>query len=480
MNIIYEVMSNNSKLFYVEKYLGHGSYGKVAQCTRLDTNEKIAVKILRSDMTWAGKREAAVLKKIRKLDHDKNNLVRFHESFEYKGHICLAFEMLHLSIYDFMSCRDFKPMHLTEIRVITQQMLVALNALKSIGLSHADIKPDNIMLVNQKHFPFRVKLIDFGLADNVSKLPTGTMIQATGYRAPEVILGLPLDQGVDIWSLACVLGFMYLGRNLYPTRCSYQVMRVIVELQGMPDDDLLDTGIYTSWFFKMKDTTEYEDTLAYLSLLKRMLHVDPRKRITTSKAMGHRFINMKHFPNDANPNPYMSAAFLTIKKSQLQEPSVKFKHFVTSSEVVSFKEESISMQRRNQVRRLTMGQNKIDLKSYSNVSKKRIFSIDLLLTQDTSCWWIFPGLFVTVWCIFKVPFTGGNSSGTASSYLLTTVSPIQKWLSFDALSWRTLKRSFGSWKSTAHLLTAPPHFFFSEKFHVTSLNPRRNGMVLIR
>uniref|UniRef100_A0A3B4URH5 Protein kinase domain-containing protein n=1 Tax=Seriola dumerili TaxID=41447 RepID=A0A3B4URH5_SERDU len=304
----YEVMSNNSKLFYVEKYLGHGSYGKVAQCTRLDTNEKIAVKILRSDMTWAGKREAAVLKKIRKLDHDKNNLVRFHESFEYKGHICLAFEMLHLSIYDFMSCRDFKPMHLTEIRVITQQMLVALNALKSIGLSHADIKPDNIMLVNQKHFPFRVKLIDFGLADNVSKLPTGTMIQATGYRAPEVILGLPLDQGVDIWSLACVLGFMYLGRNLYPT--------------SKNDDS--------------------SDTLAYLSLLKRMLHVDPRKRITTSKAMGHRFINMKHFPNDANPNPYMSAAFLTIKKSQLQEPSVKFKHFVTSSEVVSFKEESIS------------------------------------------------------------------------------------------------------------------------------------------
>uniref|UniRef100_A0A3B4XFA8 Protein kinase domain-containing protein n=1 Tax=Seriola lalandi dorsalis TaxID=1841481 RepID=A0A3B4XFA8_SERLL len=350
-------MSNNSKLFYVEKYLGHGSYGKVAQCTRLDTNEKIAVKILRSDMSWAGKREAAVLKKIRKLDHDKNNLVKFHESFEYKGHICLTFEMLHLSIYDFMSCRDFKPMHLTEIRVITQQMLVALNALKSIGLSHADIKPDNIMLVNQKHFPFRVKLIDFGLADNVSKLPTGTMIQATGYRAPEVILGLPLDQGVDIWSLACVLGFMYLGRNLYPTRCSYQVMRVIVELQGMPDDDLLDTGIYTSWFFSknddssgrswrlntdMKDTTEYEDTLAYLSLLKRMLHVDPRKRITTIKAMGHRFINMKHFPNDANPNPYMSAAFLTIKKSQLKEPSVKFKHFVTSSEVVSFKEESLS------------------------------------------------------------------------------------------------------------------------------------------
>uniref|UniRef100_A0A3B4X492 Protein kinase domain-containing protein n=1 Tax=Seriola lalandi dorsalis TaxID=1841481 RepID=A0A3B4X492_SERLL len=377
--------------YFVEKYLGCGGYGKVAQCTRLDNKVKMAVKIVRNDMTWAGKREVAVLQKLRKLDQDKNNLVRFAEHFEYKGHVCLAFEMLDINIYDFIRSRDFQPLHLSEIRVITQQMLVALNALKSVGLSHADVKPDNIMLVNHHQQPFRVKLIDFGLAANVSKIHAGTLIQAIGYRAPEVILGLPLDEAVDMWSLGCVLAFMYLGQNLYPIRCAYQVMRAIVQMQGLPDDHLLNSGIYSSCFFskdkdssnpswrlnteaeymlltgsktrryrgifdkltslndvtktrpEVNDTTEFEDTQAFLSLLKRMLQVDPQKRITLSEALGHRFITMKHFPHDANPNPYMSAAFSTIKKCQLEESSVKFKHFVTSSEVVSFKGESVFM-----------------------------------------------------------------------------------------------------------------------------------------
>ena len=42
-------------------------------------------------------------------------------------------------------------------------MATALNALSVIKVIHADIKLNNIMLVNRLR-PFRVKLIDFGLA----------------------------------------------------------------------------------------------------------------------------------------------------------------------------------------------------------------------------------------------------------------------------------------------------------------------------
>ncbi|XP_071349746.1 homeodomain-interacting protein kinase 2-like [Trachinotus anak] len=384
-----EVLSSKSSAYLVEKYLGCGAFGRVAQCTRLDTNEKMAVKIVRNDMNLVAKREAAILQKLRTLDQDKNNLVKFTEDFEHRGHVCLAFEMLDISIYDFIKSRDFMPLCLSEIRVVTQQMLVALNALKTIGLSHVDIKPDNIMLVNHELQPFRVKLIDFGLAVNISKRAPGTLVQAVGYRAPEVILGLPLNVAVDMWSLGCVLAFMYLGKNLYPISCVYEVMRVIVEIQGMPEDHLLDSGIYTSCFFnkdedssnpswrlnteteymlatglrirrymgifdrftclddmvktrpEVKNTTEYEDNQAFLSLLKRMLLVDPERRIAVNEAQGHRFITMKHFPGSGIPNCYKSSAFLTIKKCQLEESSAEFKPFITSSEVVSFGGESI-------------------------------------------------------------------------------------------------------------------------------------------
>ena len=53
--------------------------------------------------------------------------------------------------------------------VIDLQLATTLQALKGIGLIHADIKLENIMLVNQQEQPLKVKLIDFGLAVPVSE-----------------------------------------------------------------------------------------------------------------------------------------------------------------------------------------------------------------------------------------------------------------------------------------------------------------------
>uniref|UniRef100_A0A8C9ZSZ7 Protein kinase domain-containing protein n=1 Tax=Sander lucioperca TaxID=283035 RepID=A0A8C9ZSZ7_SANLU len=337
----------------IKTFLGEGRFGKVARCLKLKTNEKMALKIVRTDAGTTGKREVAMLRRLRKLDEDKNNLVRMTEYFRHKGHYCLVFEMLDTSLHDLMKERNSKPLCLSGIRVISQQMLVALNALKSIGLLHTDIKPDNVMLVNHKLQPFRVKLIDFGLAATVSTMFLGT-IQALGYRAPEVILGLPLDEAVDMWSLGCVLAFLYLGKHLYPTHCEYEVMRVIVQMQGQPGDRLLNNGINTRNFFSknkefsvpkwrlntqkeyklktdsmtkcrngiydklnsledvarfhptVKQATEYDDTLAFLSLLKRMLHVDCKKRISPSEALGHRFITMRHLPRHTHDRSYVT------------------------------------------------------------------------------------------------------------------------------------------------------------------------------
>uniref|UniRef100_A0A3Q2PHU7 Protein kinase domain-containing protein n=1 Tax=Fundulus heteroclitus TaxID=8078 RepID=A0A3Q2PHU7_FUNHE len=278
-------------------FLGEGSYGKVVKCTKLDTNEAVAVKIVRKDCFRQGKKEARMLKKIQKLDPEKNNLLKFIENFKYKGHFVLAFEMLDVSIYDFMSRRNFAPLHLSEIRVVAQQLLVALNALKRAGLVHADIKPDNIMLVNHESQPFKVKLIDFGLAVKVSKLWFAGTIQAIGYRAPEVILGLPMDESVDMWALGCCLAYMYLGYNLYPTHCEYEVIRAIVQIHGQPRDDV------TVYKGLPKDPAEPENSLGFISLLKRMLLVDSNVRITPTEALAHCFITMKHLSDERySPN----------------------------------------------------------------------------------------------------------------------------------------------------------------------------------
>uniref|UniRef100_M3ZFD3 Protein kinase domain-containing protein n=1 Tax=Xiphophorus maculatus TaxID=8083 RepID=M3ZFD3_XIPMA len=299
----YVVLQGKLSVYHTEGFLGEGSYGTVVKCTKLDNEELVAVKVLRKDCFKEGKKEAKILRKILQLDPEKNNLLKFIESFKYKGYLCLAFEILDVSVFDFIKSRGFVPLSLSEIRVIAQQLLVALNALKSAGLVHADIKPDNIMFVNHRSQPLKVKLIDFGLAVKVSKLWFVGTVQAIGYRAPEVILGLKMDESVDMWSLGCSLAYMYLGYNLYPTHCVYEVIRAIFRL-NTPAEYTNATGYGTQFksgiynrlhslddLLKTRprpmNPMEREDSLGFISLLKQMLLVDPEVRITPGDALSH-------------------------------------------------------------------------------------------------------------------------------------------------------------------------------------------------
>lgn len=74
-------------------------------------------------------------------------------------------------------------------------------------------------------FNFRVKVIDFGSASHVSKTVCNTYLQSRYYRAPEIILGLPFCEAIDMWSLGCVVAELFLGWPLYPGSSEYDQIR---------------------------------------------------------------------------------------------------------------------------------------------------------------------------------------------------------------------------------------------------------------
>uniref|UniRef100_A0A3B3IN03 Protein kinase domain-containing protein n=1 Tax=Oryzias latipes TaxID=8090 RepID=A0A3B3IN03_ORYLA len=246
--------------YLVEKFLGEGTFGKVAKCKNLSTNKEVAIKIIKNGFDNAGEKELKALIEISKLDADKYNLVKCVDVFRYKSHVCIVFEILDQSLYDFLEDRTFRPLFVQEIRAVAWQLLIALKGLKRINLVHCDIKLDNIMLVNQDSKPFRVKLIDFGLASKTKDIPTGTRLQNICFRAPEVILGLPLDERLDMWTVGYVL------------------------MQGMPDSELLHQGLYTNKFF-----TRTEEDSKSKKTGNQMLEVDPNKRISPNDALRHPF-----------------------------------------------------------------------------------------------------------------------------------------------------------------------------------------------
>uniref|UniRef100_A0A8D3C724 Protein kinase domain-containing protein n=1 Tax=Scophthalmus maximus TaxID=52904 RepID=A0A8D3C724_SCOMX len=229
-------------------------FGKVAKCFDLDMAMMVAIKFQREKENGLFQQELAMLEAVRVLDSDKKNIVRFIEHFRFQDLHCLVFEMLDRSLFHQMVQRECMPLSLSEIRPLTHQLLVTLEALKSIGIIHTDIKLDNIMLVNHKDQPFKIKLIDFGLALPVSQVKVGMYMQNLKYRAPEVTLGLPLSEAVDMWGVGCIMTSLYFGTK----------------------DHLLAAGIYSYKYFIFDQDTG----MAFLDLLKCCLHFDAKRRIS--------------------------------------------------------------------------------------------------------------------------------------------------------------------------------------------------------
>lgn len=91
---------------------------------------------------------------------------------------------------------------------ITIQCLEALQFLHGLGLIHCDLKPENILI--KSYSRCEIKVIDLGSScfetDHLC-----SYVQSRSYRAPEVIMGLPYDKKIDIWSLGCILAELCTG-----------------------------------------------------------------------------------------------------------------------------------------------------------------------------------------------------------------------------------------------------------------------------
>ena len=221
----YDVIFGKNVSYYVEDIIAQGVYGRVFKCRQLGNGEKRAIKVVRQDYYTLGKRECEILNEISTLDPDKNNLLKVIHNFKYKNNICIVSDLMDETLAQFSIRRNFKPLRMSELRLITQQMLVALDTLKGIGVVHADLKPDNIMFADRKSKDLKVKLIDFGLAMRVNQIRRGICVQNLTYRAPEVILGLPIDESIDMWALGCILFLLFSGSRLYPTDTEYSVIK---------------------------------------------------------------------------------------------------------------------------------------------------------------------------------------------------------------------------------------------------------------
>uniref|UniRef100_A0A8C1JXS5 Homeodomain interacting protein kinase 2 n=1 Tax=Cyprinus carpio TaxID=7962 RepID=A0A8C1JXS5_CYPCA len=304
----HEVLCSLTNTYEVLEFLGRGTFGQVVKCWKRGTSEIVAIKILKNHPSYArqGQIEVSILARLSTESADDYNFVRAYECFQHKNHTCLVFEMLEQNLYDFLKQNKFSPLPLKYIRPILQQVATALMKLKSLGLIHADLKPENIMLVDPARQPYRVKVIDFGSASHVSKAVCSTYLQSRYYRAPEIILGLPFCEAIDMWSLGCVIAELFLGWPLYPGASEYDQVRLSVSLFHFS----LSSSLFCCMQVNMTTDLEGSDMLAekadrreFIDLLTKMLTIDADKRITPIETLNHPFVTMTHlldFPHSTH------------------------------------------------------------------------------------------------------------------------------------------------------------------------------------
>lgn len=103
---------------------GRGTFGQVLRCWKKDSNEVVAMKILKNlpSYTKQGQVEVDVLTTLSKVDSEQFNFVHAYESFSHHGHICIVFECLQINLYDYLKRNRFQPLPLKHIRPVAQQV----------------------------------------------------------------------------------------------------------------------------------------------------------------------------------------------------------------------------------------------------------------------------------------------------------------------------------------------------------------------
>uniref|UniRef100_A0A3B5A9Z5 Protein kinase domain-containing protein n=1 Tax=Stegastes partitus TaxID=144197 RepID=A0A3B5A9Z5_9TELE len=249
----------------VEDVLGRGSFGTVAKCQNMHTNSTEAVKVNGSapmfmDLAF---KEISFLKRLRCLDADTCNIVKWNGYFFHKQSICMTFEVLDQSLKAYLEERGSPGLPAAEIRPVLHQLVTALAHIHSIGVLHLDLKPDNVMVVDCTQQPVRVKIIDFGLAGLLSEVKVGERRGTPSYMAPEMMLAAPFDETFDMWSLGVIAAELAMGCMLYPAYIDYDALSNIV------------------------------------MAAQSMLHLDAGQRVKAREALQHPFFSFSCIPGEA-------------------------------------------------------------------------------------------------------------------------------------------------------------------------------------
>lgn len=294
--------------------IGHGAYGVVISASDKETNEKVAIKkISRAfEDPVDAKRILREIKLMKKFNHE--NVIRILDiippppTAEEFDDVYIVQDLMETDLHRIIYSKQ--PLTIDHIQYFVYQILRGLKYIHSANVIHRDLKPSNLLLKSNCD----LKICDFGLARGVEDEQSGGLTEyvvTRWYRAPEIMLACQeYTSAIDMWSVGCIFAELLARSPLFPGEDYIAQLRLICEKLGKPAEKDLDfvTSERAKRFMNSLPNkppppfTEqfhaHRNEKEALHLLKKMLEIHPKKRISIEKALEHPFLESLHNPED--------------------------------------------------------------------------------------------------------------------------------------------------------------------------------------
>lgn len=246
--------------YLIKKIIDKGSFGQVVACVDCaDPNQRIVAAKIGKNKKFDVDNANIEIKFLSQLnDVDKHEcadieghdrIVKFKDSFNFRQHVIIIFEHLHMNLYKYISLhKKRKPIFdQALLKRISYQMIQGLKYMKNKSIIHCDMKPENIIFTDQKCQ--NIKIIDFGAS--CTDCASGFFyVQSRYYRAPEIVMGVPYDHAVDIWSLGCIIYELITGRPIFPAKDENELLEFFTITIGNLPEKMLTAGKNYKKFYK--------------------------------------------------------------------------------------------------------------------------------------------------------------------------------------------------------------------------------------
>ena len=298
-------MSQNiNNRYEILELIGEGAIGSVYKVFDLIRKEIIALKMLKKE-TLNNLQSIAYFKQefitLTQLKHP--NLISVYD-FGITADNNYYFTMEYVKGKTLKEIILEEKLTFEEIYNITIQICYALDYIHRYGLLHCDLKPSNLMKIEEKEkkYDFTIKIMDFGLTRVIAHNDTETISGTPAYIAPEMLKNSRLDGRADLYSLGIILYEISTGQLPFDGDSALTIARQHI-MMTPPAPNTLNKDIpkpletIISNLMQKEPSARYPNALAVIQAINEFTKIDydiTQEKIQTNYLLNGKFVNRKY------------------------------------------------------------------------------------------------------------------------------------------------------------------------------------------